>query len=56
MDNVITILHKENNDEKINILEETEISKSVALQNLLSDTINDRDDPLYRILLLVYRF
>ena len=39
----MTILHMENNNEKINKLEEREIPKEAASQNIL---INDWNDPL----------
>ena len=41
MDN-ITILHKENNHEKINILERRKISKAATSLNILNDAINGR--------------
>jgi len=41
IDNIMTILHKENNQEKIN--------KLAASQNILIDVINSRNDPLYKI-------
>ena len=46
----MTILHKESNLEKINKLEEIEIIKAAASQNILNDIIND---PLYKILISV---
>ena len=47
---IMTILHNENNHEKMNKLEEIEIPKVAASQNILNDTINGRNDPLYKIL------
>ena len=49
IDSIMAILHKENNHEKINKLEEIEILKAVASQNILSDVKNDRNDTLYKI-------
>ena len=49
----MTILHKESNHEKINKLEEIEIINATASQNILNDIINDRNDPLYKILISV---
>ena len=39
--------------EKINKLEEIEILKKAASQNILNDVTNGRNDPLYKILLSV---
>ena len=50
---IITILHKESNHEKINKLEEIEIIKAAASQNILNDIINARNDPKYIILMSV---
>ena len=52
-DNIMTILHKENNHEKINKLEEIELLKAAASQNIHNDVINGRNDPLYKILISV---
>ena len=49
---IMGILHKENNHDKINMLEEIETPKSVTSLDLLNDTINGRNDPLYRIFTL----
>ena len=51
----MAILHQKNLD-KINILKERQIPKAATSLNLFNDTINGRNDPLYRILLLVDRF
>ena len=53
IDDIMTILHKERNHEKINKLEEIEIIKAAASQNILKDIINSRNDPLYKILISV---
>ena len=53
MDNVMTILHNENNHYKINKL--TDILKETSSQKILSDVLNGRNDPLYKILLSVDR-
>ena len=53
IDNIMTILHKGNNHAKINKVEEIEILKGTKLLNILHDVINDRNDPLYKILLSV---
>ena len=50
IDNIITILKKENNHEKINNLEEIGILKEAASQN---EVINGRTYPLYKIILPV---
>ena len=50
---IMTILHKESNHGKINKLEEIEIIKVAASQNMLNDIINGRNDPLYKILIAV---
>ena len=42
IENIMTILHKENNQEKINKLEEIEILKEAGSQNIPNDIINDR--------------
>ena len=52
----MTILHKENNHEKFNKLEEMEILKEAASQNIVNDFINGRNDPLYKILLSVDKY
>ena len=52
IDNIMTILHKENYHDKINKLGEIEILKEAASQNIFIDVINGRNDPLYKILLL----
>ena len=36
--------------------EDIDVSKAATSPNLLNDAINDRNDPLYRILLSVERF
>ena len=46
--NIMTIIHKESNHEKI---KEIEIIKAAASQNILSDIINGKNDPLYKILI-----
>ena len=51
IDRIMTISHKENNHGKINRLEEKEILKEAASQNILNDVINDMNDPLYKILI-----
>jgi hypothetical protein len=53
IDDIMTILQKENNHEKINELEEIEIIKAAASQNMLNDITNGRNDPLYKILISV---
>ena len=53
IENIMTILHKENNHEKINKLEEIKILKEASSLNIYNDAINGRDDPLYKILLSV---
>ena len=53
IDSIMTILHKQNSHEKINKLEEIEIIKEAASQNILNDVINGRNDPLYKILISV---
>ena len=53
IENIMTILHNENNHAKINKLEEIEILKEAAPQNILNDVINGRNDSLYKILLSV---
>ena len=53
IDNIITILHKENNHEKVNKLEEIEILKEAASLNILNDIINSRNNPLDKISLTV---
>ena len=53
IDNIVTILHKESNHEKINKLEEIEIIKEAAPQNILDHVINGRNDPLSKILLSI---
>ena len=53
VDNIMTTLHNENNLEKINKLDEKEILKEAASQNILNDVINGRNDPLYKILISV---
>ena len=53
IESIMTISHKENNHEKINKLEEIEILKAAASQNILNDVINGRNDPLYKILISV---
>ena len=53
IDNIMIILHKEHNHEKINKLEQIEILKEAASLNILNDVINGRNDPLYKILLSV---
>ena len=50
---IMTILHKKSNHEKINKLEEKEITKAAISQNILNDTINGRNDKLYNILISV---
>ena len=52
----MTILQKENNYGKINILEKLKIITAATLVNLPSDVISGRNNPLYRILHLVDRF
>ena len=52
-DNIMAILHKENKHEKISKLEEIEILKAAASQNILNDVINGSNDPLYKILISV---
>ena len=47
-DSIVTILHNENNK-----LEEIEILKEAASQNILDAVINGRNDPLYKMLLSV---
>ena len=49
----MTILHKENNHDKINKLEEIEILKEAASLNTPNDVINGRKNPLYKILLSI---
>ena len=44
---------QKSNHEKINKLEEIEIIKAAASQNILNDIINSRNDPLYKILISV---
>ena len=44
IDNIVTILHKENNHEKINKLEEIEILKEAASMNILNDVISGRKE------------
>ena len=44
IDNIMTILHKENNHEKINNPEDKEILIEAASQNILNDFINGRKD------------
>ena len=51
IDHTMTILHKESNHEKINKLEEIEIIKAAASQNIFNDVINSRNDPLFKILI-----
>jgi hypothetical protein len=53
IDNIIIILHKESNHEKINRLEEIEIIKAAASQNILNDVINSRNDPIFKTLVSV---
>ena len=53
IDDIMIILHKESNHEQINKLEEIEIIKAAASQNILNDIINGRNDPLYKILISV---
>ena len=53
IEDIMTILHKESNHEKINKLEEIEIIKAAASQNILNDIINGRNGPLYKILISV---
>ena len=53
IDNNMTILHKGNNHEKINKLEQIEILNEAASQNTLNDVTNGRNDPLYKTLLSV---
>ena len=56
-DNIMTILHKGNNHEKINKLEEIGILKAATSLNILNDVINGRNDSLYKILpQLIARF
>jgi hypothetical protein len=50
IEDIVTILHKESNHEKINKLEEIENVKAAAS---LNDVINGRNDPLYKILISV---
>ena len=45
IDNIMTILHKENNHEQVNKLEEIEILKEAASQNILNDVIDGRNGP-----------
>ena len=49
IEDVMTILHKESNHEKINQLEEIQIIKAAASQNILNDIINGRNDLLQKI-------
>ena len=42
----MTILDKENNNEKINKLEEIDILKETASQNIVNGVINSRNDSL----------
>jgi hypothetical protein len=49
----MTLLHKGNKLEKINILEEIEILKAATSLNLLNDAINGRNYWLYKISLSV---
>ena len=44
----MTISRDENKQDKINKLEEIDILKEAASQNILNDVINDRNDPLYK--------
>jgi len=53
IDDIMIILYKANNREKINKLEEIETLETVASQNKLNDVINGRNDPLYKILISV---
>ena len=55
MDEIMTILHKGNNHEKINQLVEMEILKAATSLKVLvlNDVINGRNDPLYKLLLSV---
>ena len=53
IDGTMTILHKENNHEKINKRKEIEILKEAASPNIHNDVINGRNDPLYKILISV---
>ena len=56
MDEIMTILNKENNYEKFNILEEIKILKAASILNLFNEVIWGRNAPLYRILNSVDRF
>ena len=53
MDNIMIILYNENNQEKIKKIEEIDILKEAASQNIQNPVINGRKDPLYKILLSV---
>ena len=53
IEDIMTILRKESNHEKIKKLEEIEITKAAASQNVLNEIINGKNDPLYKILISV---
>ena len=47
IEETLSIIHLENDQRKINILEEIEILKTAYSRIVFNDVINDRSDPLY---------
>ena len=45
---IMSIIHLENNNRKINTLEEIEILKAASSKYLLNDVITGQNDPMYK--------
>jgi hypothetical protein len=50
IEETMSIRHLENNNRKINILEENEIIKAASYKYLLNDVIAGQNDPMYKLL------
>ena len=49
IEETMSIIHLENNDRKINTLEEIEILKAASSKYLLNDVIAEKNDPIYKL-------
>ena len=50
IEETMSIIHLENNNRKINTLEEIEILKAASSKHLLNDVIAGQNDPIYKLL------
>jgi hypothetical protein len=50
IEEIMSIIHQENNHRKINALEVIKILKAASSENLLNDVIAGQNDPVYKLL------